>query len=247
MWLDSKRGVAVKFAIKGFNRMSLVDWDGMVATTLYLSGCNFRCPYCHNSGLVLFPDQYETISLDEILPYLNEHNDFLDGVVITGGEPCMHKNAPELISAIREADMRVKLDTNGSFPSMLEKLMRDGLVDYVAMDVKAPLDFDSYSRSAGITDRRTFERVRESVDLLMEGAVDYEFRTTVVPALHRASDLERIAEQLRGARRFVIQNYVPRDTIDPKFLDESPYNAERLDEFRSMVSPMFDECVVRNE
>ncbi len=159
----------------------------------------------------------------------------------------MHKNAPELISAIREADMRVKLDTNGSFPSMLEKLMRDGLVDYVAMDVKAPLDFDSYSRSAGITDRRTFERVRESVDLLMEGAVDYEFRTTVVPALHRASDLERIAEQLRGARRFVIQNYVPRDTIDPKFLDESPYNAERLDEFRSMVSSMFDECVVRNE
>ena len=115
------------------------------------------------------------------------------------------------------------------------------------MDVKAPLDFDSYSKSAGITDRRTFEKVRDSIDLLMEGRVDYEFRMTVVPALHRASDLQRVAEQIKGARRFVIQNYVPRDTLDPAFLNETPYNAERLEEFKKMMKPMFDECLIRGE
>jgi pyruvate formate lyase activating enzyme len=115
------------------------------------------------------------------------------------------------------------------------------------MDVKAPLDFDAYSRSAGITDRRIFDRVRDSIDLLMEGRVDYEFRMTVVPALHRATDLKRVAEQIKGARRFVIQNYVPRDTLDPAFLNETPYNLERLEEFQKMMKPMFDECLIRGE
>lgn len=235
----------MKHVIKGFDQMSLVDWDGMVATTLYTSGCNFRCPYCHNSGLVLFPDQYESIPVDEILEYVNEHNDFIDGVVITGGEPCIHSNIGGLIEQLRETGVGVKLDTNGSFPERLESLINKDLLDYVAMDVKAPLDFDSYAKSAGITDRRTFDKVRNSIDLLMEGRVDYEFRMTVVPALHRASDLQRVAEQVKGARRFVIQNYVARDTLDPSFLDETPYKAERLEEFKKMMAPMVDECVIR--
>jgi len=237
----------VKHAIKGFDQMSLVDWDGMVASTLYTSGCNFRCPYCHNSGLVLFPDQYESIPVDEILDYVREHNDFIDGVVITGGEPCIHSNIGGLIKQLREVGVAVKLDTNGSFPELLESLIDKELVDYVAMDVKAPLDFDSYSKSAGISDRRTFEKVRDSIDLLMEGRVDYEFRMTVVPALHRASDLQRVAEHVRGARRFILQNYVARDTLDPSFLDETPYNAERLEEFKKMMAPMFGECLIRGE
>ena len=237
----------MKHAIKGFEQMSLVDWDGMVAATLYTGGCNFRCPYCHNSGLVLLPDQYESIPVDEILKYLREHNDFIDGVVITGGEPCIHKNIGAFIKQLREVGVGVKLDTNGSFPDLLESLIDKELLDYVAMDVKAPLDFDSYSKSAGITDRRTFEKVRDSIDLLMEGRVDYEFRMTVVPALHRASDLQRVAEQIKGARRFVLQNYVPRDTLDPAFLNETPYDAERLEEFKKMMAPMFDECLIRGE
>ena len=237
----------MKHAIKGFEQMSLVDWDGMVAATLYTGGCNFRCPYCHNSGLVLLPDQYESIPVDEILKYLREHNDFIDGVVITGGEPCIHSNIGGLIKQLREVGVAVKLDTNGSFPDLLESLIDKELLDYVAMDVKAPLDFDSYSKSAGITDRRTFEKVRDSIDLLMEGRVDYEFRMTVVPALHRASDLLRVAEQIKGARRFVLQTYVPRDTLDPAFLSETPYDAERLEEFKKMMAPMFDECLIRGE
>jgi pyruvate formate lyase activating enzyme len=219
----------VEHAIKGFDQMSLVDWDGMVATTVYLSGCNFRCPYCHNSGLVLFPDQYESIPVDEILEYVKKHNDFIDGVVVTGGEPCFHSKIGAFIEQLRELDVGIKLDTNGSFPETLDSLIQRDLLDYVAMDVKAPLDFDAYSKSAGIADRRTFEKVRDSIDLLLEGRVDYEFRMTVVPA-----------------RRFVIQNYVPRDTIDPRFLDEAPYNSERLEEFKAMMEPMFDECMIRS-
>jgi len=239
----------VKLSIKGFDQMSLLDWDGMVAATVYLPSCNFRCPYCHNGDLVLAPDQFETIPFDEVLSYVTEHNDFLDGVVITGGEPCMHKELPKLIDAFRAADMRVKLDTNGSFPDMLDSLIGDDVIDYVAMDIKAPLDFDSYSRSAGISDRRTFDRVRSSIEILLEGDVEYEFRTTVVPTLHKASDLALIGEQIRGARRFVIQNYKPRrETLDPEFgKSESPYNSERLSEFKLLMDPMVEECIIRGE
>jgi pyruvate formate lyase activating enzyme len=235
----------VKHAIKGFDQMSLIDWDGMVATTLYLSGCNFRCPYCHNSSLVMSPEQYDSIPVDEILAYVREHNDFLDGVVVSGGEPCAHSTMPELLQNIKETGLRTKLDTNGSFPDVLEVVIGEELVDYVAMDVKAPFDFESYRKSAGITDQRTLDRVRDSVDLLMEARVDYEFRITVVPVLHRATDLKRIGESLRGASRFVLQTYVPRDTLDPAFENERPYDVERLEEFREMLTPMFAECVIR--
>jgi pyruvate formate lyase activating enzyme len=237
----------VKHSIKGFDQMSLIDWDGMVATTLYLSGCNFRCPYCHNSGLVIKPDQYESVPIDEILSYVKEHSDFLDGVVVTGGEPCAHKTVSELLSRLKDAGLSTKLDTNGSFPGVLESVIDECVVDYVAMDVKAPLDFESYRRSAGITDRRTLDKVRDSIDLLMEGRVDYEFRMTVVPVLHKTSDLMLIGDRLRGAARFVLQPYVARNTIDPAFEDEEPYDLERLQEFRDMLAPMFDECVIRSE
>jgi len=197
----------VKFGIKGFNRMSLVDWDGMVAATLYLPSCNFRCPYCHNAPLVLLPDQYGSIPLKEVLPYITEHKDFLDGAVITGGEPCMHSTTPELATELKNAGMRIKIDTNGSFPDMLESLIKEDLVDYVAMDIKAPLDFDSYSKSAGITDRRLIDRVRGSIDLLMDGEIDYEFRTTVVPTpelrrarYHRPRVSQRGSLRPRAAR-----------------------------------------------
>ncbi len=236
----------MKHAIKGFDQMSLIDWDGMVATVLYVSGCNFRCPFCHNSGLVISPEEYQSIPIDEVLAYVSEHADFLDGVVVTGGEPCFHKNLSDLLARLKDAGMKVKLDTNGSFPDRLKSMMDAGLVDYVAMDIKAPLDFESYMKSAGITDPRALERVRNSVDLLMEGKVDYEFRMTVVPALHRASDLRRIGDQLKGAARFVLQPYIPRNTLDPAFENEAPYDLERLQEFREMLAPMFGECVVRS-
>lgn len=231
--------------VKGFDQMSLVDWDGMVAATLYLPACNFRCPYCHNSGLVLLPDQYESIPLDDVVSYIEEHNDFLDGIVLTGGEPCIHSDLPEFIAELRAVGMRVKVDTNGSFPDMLERLVKEQLVDYVAMDIKGPLDFDAYSRCAGIGDRRILDRVKDSVDLLMQGEIDYEFRTTVVPALHRSTDIERIGDQLRGAQRFVIQNYIARDTLDPAYMDETPYDRERLEEFREIIACHVEECTVR--
>ena len=237
----------MKFGIKGFDRMSLLDWDGMVATTLYLPGCNFRCPYCHNAGLVLAPEEYETIPLKDILSYIEEHNDFLDGAVITGGEPTIHPHLAELVESIRDAGLRVKLDTNGSAPDVVEYLIDSELIDYVAMDVKAPLDYEAYSRSAGIADRDALERVRDTIDLLMEGRVEYEFRMTVVPALHRATDLERVASQIEGARRFVLQSYIARDTLDPEFLNEAPYNHERLEEFRDFMDGYVEDCILRGD
>ncbi|MBD3348960.1 MAG: anaerobic ribonucleoside-triphosphate reductase activating protein [Candidatus Eisenbacteria bacterium] len=237
----------MKHAIKGFDQMSLIDWDGMVATTIYLSGCNFRCPYCHNAGLVLSPDQFESIPVDEILEYVTEHSDFLDGAVVTGGEPCIRSSVLDLLSELKEAGLSTKLDTNGSFPAVLDRVIDEELVDYVAMDVKAPLDFESYRKSAGIADRKTLNRVQDSIDLLMEGRVDYEFRMTVVPVLHKAADLKLVGERLRGAARFVLQNYVPREPLDPSFRDEAPYDMERLQEFRDMLATCFGECILRRE
>ena len=233
-------------SIKGFNQMSLNDWDGMVVATIFTSGCNLRCPYCHNADLVLFPDRLESIPPEDIFAYVREQCNFLDGVVLTGGEPCFNKGVSDLLRQFKEIGVKTKLDTNGSYPDVLSSTMDDGLVDFVAMDVKAPLDFDSYSRSGGFADRRIFERVKESIALLMEGHVDYEFRMTVVPALHRANDLRQIADQIRGARRFVIQKFIPRKTtIDKSYTKEAPYDDERLEEFREMIAPMFDECTVR--
>ena len=153
----------------------------------------------------------------------------------------------------RDAGRGTRMVDEIEHPGLRSLFVEADLADPASPDVIIDAADEAFGRidvlinSAGITDRRTFEKVRDSIDLLMEGRVDYEFRMTVVPALHRASDLQRVAEQIKGARRFVLQNYVPRDTLDPAFLSETPYDAERLEEFKNMMAPMFDECLIRGE
>lgn len=237
----------MKIEIKGFIQNSLLDWEGKIVSTLYTPYCNFRCPYCQNAGLILNPDQYETVRFGVITEYLSKYKAWVDGICLTGGEPSFFEDLPDFIKGIRDIGMQVKLDTNGTFPDMLRRVLEMNIVDYIAMDIKAPLDLQVYSRSTGIRNGKLFEKVKETIKLIMESGIDYEFRTTVVPTLHEKPDIIKIAKHVEGARKYALQNFSNRETLDPEFGKIKPYNIEELEEMCRSASPYVKECVVRGE
>jgi len=190
--------------IAGLQKVSLLDFPGRIAATVFLPGCNMRCPFCHNALLVL-PGENPDPGMTELefLDFLQTRPGKLDGVCVTGGEPTLHKELPELLRKIKDMGFQIKLDTNGTNPQMLSALMAEGLLDYVAMDIKnSP---EKYPVTCG-ADR--LEPVKESAALLLKGNVAYEFRTTVVRQLHTLEDLEKIGKWLAGAKRYYIQQFV---------------------------------------
>ena len=237
----------MKIKIKGFIQNSLLDWEGKIVSTLYTPYCNFRCPYCQNSGLILNPDQYETFSFEVITDYLSKNKGWVDGICLTGGEPCFFEDMPDFIRGIRDIGMQVKLDTNGTFPDMLMRVLEGNIVDYVAMDIKAPLDLEAYSKSAGVKNGKLFEKVKKTIKLIMESGIDYEFRTTVVPTLHEKADIIKIAKYIEGARKFALQNFSNRETLDPEFEKIKPHHIEELEEMCKSGSSYVKECVVRGK
>ncbi len=206
--------------IKGFIESSFTDWPGKVSAVLFLPGCNFRCPFCHNRDLVLTPHIFEDYPLESVLSGLREDEDWLDGVIITGGEPTIHPGLPGLMEALRETGLMLRLDTNGSRPDALKSLIAQGLIDAAAMDVKAPLDATRYSAAAGVP--VDVGLVRESINLLAESGLEVAFRTTVVPGLHDAEAVKAIAGEL-GGRPLVLQNFRPADTLDQAFNGIKPF------------------------
>ena len=201
--------------------MTLLDFPGCVACTVFLGGCDFRCPFCHNFELIDGTAQ-PIMDDSELIKFLESRKGLLEGVAITGGEPCLHKDLPELIRKIRAAGYRVKLDTNGYHPEMLRQILDEGLVDYVAMDIKnSP---EKYALTCGM-DSLDLEPITQSITLLMNGDTEYEFRTTVIKELHEESDFEKIGAMIRGAKRYFLQRFTDRDTV--------PYG--------NLSAPSFDE------
>jgi len=227
---------------RGFIPTSLLDWDGKIVSVLYLPGCNFRCPFCHNSELVLHPENIEPVSWDFVEGHLESNRDFLDGVCITGGEPTLHRGLPAAIRKIKAMDLGVKLDTNGTNPSMLSILLKEKIVDSVSMDVKAPLD-DKYHDAAGT--RVDLKKVKRSINMLLKSDIDYEFRTTVLPYFHEAKDIEIIAQSIEGAKKYALQQFVPRNTLDPQFENLDAYLPEQLIQLSSAAEPYIEKVVVR--
>jgi len=170
--------------IKGYIDLSFIDWDGKISSVFFLPRCNFRCPFCHNSPLVLDPESGNSITLERVDDYLEKQKGWTDGVCVTGGEPTLHSDLPRLCSKIKEMGFLVKLDTNGTNPVMVKELMEKGLVDYVAVDIKAPLTVEKYCRAIGVKADKFLGKVKETVRTLLGSKMDYEFRTTVVPTLH---------------------------------------------------------------
>jgi pyruvate formate lyase activating enzyme len=241
-----KRKRVSKLIIKGFIPTSLLDWDGKIVSTLYTPYCNFRCPYCQNAELVLNPKRLETIPFEVIEDYLTKNKKWIDGVCLTGGEPCMYKDLPEFIQKIRKLGVLVKLDTNGGFPIMLQDIIKKKLVDYIALDIKAPIDLSSYSKSTGVKNPKILEKVKKSIKLIMNSRIDYEFRTTVVPTLHKEKDIEKIAKFIKGAKKYALQNFSNKgEILDPQFKNVKPYHIEILRRMQKIASPYVKKCVVR--
>ena len=195
--------------IHGLQKMTLLDFPGKVACTVFLGGCDYRCPFCHNYELV---DGSAPAQMDsgELFRFLEKRRGLLDGVAITGGEPCLRPDLPELMRGIRAMGFAVKLDTNGAHPDMLEAVLSEGLADYVAMDIKnSP---EKYALTAGLKSV-DLDPVRQSVRLLMEGNVAHEFRTTVVDELHRPEDFEGVGGLIAGSKQHFLQAFTDRDSV----------------------------------
>lgn len=190
--------------IAGMQKLTLLDYPGKVACTVFTAGCDLRCPFCHNASLALPERPRDSMELDEVLAFLKKRQGILDGVAVTGGEPLMHPGIAGLLGEIKALGYSVKLDTNGTFPERLREVVEAGLADRVAMDIKAAPE--NYGKLVGIPDF-DISKVRESADYLMGCGVDYEFRTTAVKGLHTRADFEGIAQWIAGAREYYIQEF----------------------------------------
>jgi len=222
--------------IGGLQKMTLLDYPGKIACTVFLSGCNLRCPFCHNASLVLPRRLSPVMTQEELLVFLRSRVRRLDGVCITGGEPTLYHNLPQLIGEIRELGFSVKLDTNGSSPEMLKTVLP--MVDYVAMDIKnAP---EKYEETCGGVD--ILAQAKESVSLLMDSGVDYEFRTTVCHPFHTPEDLDRIGRWLAGAKQYYIQQFVDSGDLVG---EASALSSEEMQALLEAVLPHIPNAKVR--
>lgn len=208
--------------IGGLQKLTLLDYPGKVACTVFLYGCDFRCPFCHNPGLVVRPAENE-VTADELSEFLGRRRGILDGVCVTGGEPLLDPGLPGLLSLIKSFGLSVKLDTNGSFPERLEKVVEAGLADYVAMDVKSSPE--GYPAAVGIKNFDTAP-ISRSIKYLMSAKTEYEFRTTVVRELHTEREIRLIGEWIRGAKNAYLQQFADSgDLIGQGF---HPYDADEM-------------------
>ena len=225
--------------IKGLQKTTLLDFPEKLACTVFTGGCNFRCPFCHNASLVLNTDSVESISEEEFFKYISKRSGMLDGVCITGGEPMLCSDLEVFIKKIRSYGLLIKLDTNGSFPEKLNHLLDEGLIDYVAMDIKN--SGSKYAMTAGV--KEFPQNIEKSIDIIMQKAPDYEFRTTVVRELHSPQDIVEIAERIKGAKKYFLQSYVDSgDTIVSGF---SAYSASEMLEILDIAKKILPSTVLR--
>ena len=217
--------------IHGLQKMTLLDFPGQVACTVFLGGCEFRCPFCHNADL-LDMSAPGIMDDDELLEFLKKRKGLLDGVAFTGGEPLLRKDLPELLARVRDIGYKIKVDTNGDHPDLLKEIVRAGLADYIAMDVK-----NSPARYAETIGWETFDTapVDESIQFLLSGQVRYEFRTTVVKQFHDEASFEAIAQWIDGADRYELQGFVDRDTVP--FAGLEACSREEMEHFADIVRP----------
>ena len=221
--------------IGGLQKITLIDYPGKVACTVFLTGCNFRCPWCYNPELVL-PEaigKHPKISEKYFFNFLKKRKGLLEGVVICGGEPTIDKKLPDFIKKIKKLGYLVKLDTNGSNPKILKNLIDKKLIDYIAMDLKAPLKTKSsklktksYDEATGV--KTNPDKIKKSIKIIKNPGINYEFRTTLVPKLHQLKDIVEIAKQLKGAKIYFLQQFKPEKTIDSKYKKYKPLSPKQI-------------------
>jgi len=224
----------------GLEKFTLIDYPGKIACVAYTIGCNFRCPYCHNPELVDETVQMR-ITEKEFFDFLGERTHILEGVVITGGEPTMHEDLPAVMERIKSLGYLVKLDTNGTNPVMLHQVVEAGIVDYVAMDIKSPLR----KYSATVARPVDIEAIQSSIDFLLSSPVEYEFRTTVIKGMQLPEDIEEIGKEIKGARRYFLQKFIPTKILNPQFIKKTTYSDKEFEGFRKKLQNYVNYCAIR--
>lgn len=228
--------------IQGLQKLTLLDFPGKMACTVFTGGCNLRCPFCHNASIAVRPSKEGEYTVEQILDFLKKRQGVLDGVAITGGEPLMQKDIEEFIRSIRDLGYAVKLDTNGTYPEKLRSLVEQGLVDYVAMDVKASPE--GYPPAVGIGGY-DISKIKESIDFLLEGKVDYEFRTTIVREFHSIFDMDSLGNLIKGAKRHFLQSF--KDSGDLIGFGLSGVEKKEMEDMRTILLRYVGSCEIRGE
>jgi len=228
--------------IGGFQKFSLIDYPKKSSAIIFTQGCSFRCDYCHNPELInplLFQD---LISEEEVLSFLEKRKDKLDAIVVTGGEPFVQPDLESFLKKLKRLGYLIKIDTNGSFSDQLEKIIEEKLVDYIAMDIKGPLEkYHQISNS-----KIDLEKIKKSIKLIINSGIDYEFRTTVVKSQLSESDFIKIGEMIKGAKFYALQKFIPTKTLNPEFLKEVSYSDEELEKIRQNLVESFSiNCIIR--
>ena len=226
--------------IKGLEKFAPLDFRGFISSTVFLGGCNFRCPYCHNADLVLRPETLDTLPLDCFATFLDSRKGWLEAVCVSGGEPLLDDNLEVLLRIIKDRNLLVKVDTNGSRPDRLEDLIGAKLVDLVAMDVKAPLGRYKEVTRSNVDEGEIFR----SIELLRASEISHMFRTTLVPGLVGERDLLEVAQMLHGARVFQVQQFARHNTIDKEYMQIQPIPPEEISRLAELVKPYFAEVRV---
>ena len=225
----------------GLEKFTLIDYPGMVACMVYTVGCNFRCPYCHNPELVNETVE-NLIPEGDVLDFLSQRKGILDGIVITGGEPTMHgQNLLDFISKVQNLGFKVKLDSNGTNPEFLTRVIDDNLIDYIAMDIKSPLSKYSQTVARAVN----IDSIKKSIEILIKSNIDYEFRTTVVKSLINISDFEEIGNEIKGVKKYFIQKFIPTKILNPQFIKKVSYSDEELLEIQKIMSKYVKYCAIR--
>lgn len=231
--------------ICGLNKTTLLDYPEHVAATVFLAGCNFRCPFCHNGNLVLSPSTQPSIPVEEILSFLKKRSNILTGVCITGGEPTLSKELPVFIKSIKDLGFKVKLDTNGSRPEVLASLLKEQLLDYIAMDIKG--DKAHYGMITGLFENGfpDLSSIETSITLIKSSGIPYEFRTTVIKEFHNKEAFEGIGHWLHGSQKYFLQNFENSPQMLVPDSDFHSYGKEELIEFSRLLAPHFAQVGIR--
>ena len=230
--------------ILGYIPTSFSDWDGKLVSILFLGGCNYRCPFCQNYPLLIDEHPKQVFLWPEIAAQLKAKKQWIDGVVVSGGEPLLHPEVLDLCARIKELGFPVKVDTNGSLPYVLMELVERRLVDYVALDIKTALD-ERYSKACGTKVETGL--VERTIDFLMKGRLDHEFRTTLVPGLVGKPEIGSIVKRIKGARKYALQQFVPDNARLEVFRKKKPYNLQQLQELSAIARPHVKELVIRGK
>ncbi len=225
--------------IGALQKFSLIDYPNEICAIIFTVGCNFRCPYCHNPELVT--GSTNGIEEKELFEFLKKRTGRLTAVSITGGEPTIHKDLPVVIKKIKELGYKVKLDTNGTNPDTIDELIGFSLIDYIAMDIKAP--FEKYDKVTNV--KCKIDDIRRSIDIIKKSNINYEFRTTVVEGLLSKEDVLKIAKSIKGAKAYFIQRFIPSKTLNKDYMNKSSITNDELDEIKKDVSMYFDRFGIR--